>query len=67
VNSLRTQTWPSVFTTVPVDIDEPGVPNMLGIATVKPCATTSSAKAATLGVSPGISWMITTPGPEPLR
>ena len=44
-----------------------GVPNRLGITTVKPAATTSSEKAITSGVIPGISWMITTPGPLPLR
>ena len=32
----------------------------------QPAATSSSAKPITFGVSPGISWMTTTPGPLPL-
>ena len=34
---------------------------------MNPAATTSSANRITSGVSPGISWITTTPGPLPLR
>ena len=67
VNSLEMQTWASDFTMAPVDISRPGVPKSDGMTTVKPASTTSSAKACTFGVMPGISWMTTTPGPVPRR
>ena len=47
----------------PGDSATPGGPNRCGRTTVKPAATTRSAKAFTCGVMPGISVMITTPGP----
>ena len=67
MNSRLTQTRPKVFAVFTAFIGASGVPNRLGITTVKPASTTSSPKPITDGVRPGISWITMTPGPLPLR
>jgi hypothetical protein len=55
------------LSTYGIEGSRPASPKTSGIATVKPASTTRCAKAATLGVMPGISLITTTPGPDPAR
>ena len=70
LDGLRPAVGPDTLVIVVVNGREnarPGVPNMWGSQALKPASATSSAKRATSGVMPGISCMMTTAGPLPLR
>ena len=66
-NSLLTQALGMERRYSPRSAGIPSRPNSDGIHTVNPFPTTTRAKSATLGVTPGISAMTITAGPEPAR